>query len=251
MFHEYRPVPIVVRDAETKQPIPGAQVRITYPIVDSSFGPAESDGITGPNGIARLHAAPAGAAGSLLEATAPGYMREDRYLTNPELLSIEPAHWFEKVEGRPVAFVMELYAEPKPCVELVVPPSFRGLVKVKLQIEPNALLQPGQRVFVGDVPSSGEVLIMGHRMLQRVTALDYHARFSDGTPLEATNDVLTVGLRWLKCEGTMQYFVIGNQSEFDSARRSLRESESRPAEKTGKSGGRRGRRGNPPPGDGG
>jgi hypothetical protein len=63
-FHSYRPVPVLVRDAESKQPIPGAHVRISYPLMEPAYAPpADSSGPTGADGVARLRAAPYGEAG--------------------------------------------------------------------------------------------------------------------------------------------------------------------------------------------
>src|ERR1700722_15710187 len=193
-LHAYRPVPIEVRDAETKKPIAGVDVRISYPLANGPFAPAESTATTGPDGIARLSAAPYGDAGTQVEISAKGYMAEYRFVTNPELQAIESAHWFEDVQRRPVALVLEMYAEPRPTVELLVPNYFRGLIKATVKIQDDARIQPGQRRFTYEVPRSGEVLVAGHPMLRRVTPLNYEAKLTDGTVLKEQKDVLTVGL---------------------------------------------------------
>jgi hypothetical protein len=73
-FHQYRPVPVLAQDGETKKPIPGVEVRISYPCADSRWAPYVSTGLSGSDGITRLKAAPYGEAGILVEATAPGFL---------------------------------------------------------------------------------------------------------------------------------------------------------------------------------
>ena len=79
-FYSYRPIAIQVRDAETKQPLPGATVHISYPLVHASQAPYDSVGATAPDGIVRLQAAPSGPAGVLVEVTEKGYLFEQKTL---------------------------------------------------------------------------------------------------------------------------------------------------------------------------
>ena len=243
----YRPVAVEVRDAETKRPIPGAEVRISYPVKNTTFPPMESAGLTAGDGIARLQATPYGDAGTAFEVSAKGYMAEHRYLTAKEVEAFAPAGWFEDVTRRSPGMVLEMYAEPRPTVELIAPIGFRGMIKIKVQTQEGAPLKPGQRLFTYEIPPSGEVLATGHPMLRRVTPLDYKARYPDGTPLERTDNILTVGLRWLKCDGNTQYFVIGNLRDFNEARQWLqREAAGQNQAADGKAGGRHGKRGGDP-----
>src|SRR5690348_7436872 len=78
VLYRYKPVTILVRDAETKQPIAGAEVHISYPLTRPSVAPYESVETTAENGLAHLRAAPGGEAGIVMEATAKGYMSEER-----------------------------------------------------------------------------------------------------------------------------------------------------------------------------
>src|SRR5580704_490058 len=134
VFHPYRPVPVLVRDAETKEPIPGAEVRITYPFTDPELAPWDSVGRSADDGIARLRAAPYGT-GILMEVTAPGRLSEHKDLSADAVGAIEPAGWFESTDRRPASQVIELYAEPRPTVELVVPAGYRGLVRAEIRVQ--------------------------------------------------------------------------------------------------------------------
>src|ERR1700733_2519280 len=165
-LHRYRPVAVLARDAETKKPIPGAEVQLSYPLTQASLAPYNSRGTTPEDGIVRLRAAPYGDLGVRVEANAPGYMYEEKYLTVAEVQAIEPAHWFEDVDRRPAAVVLELYADPHPTVELVVPTDYRGRIKAQFHIEPDAPCPPGQRCFTFTVPPSGVVQMIGPPLLQ-------------------------------------------------------------------------------------
>ncbi len=128
LLHSYRPVPILVRDAETKQPIAGAMRHISYPLLSAPQAPEESRAQTAADGIARLQAAPAGPGGVLLTVCAGEYLTEPQTLSVESVRALKPAGWFEKVEQRPPQLTVELYAGPRPTVELVLPAGFRGLV---------------------------------------------------------------------------------------------------------------------------
>jgi hypothetical protein len=238
-------VAVLVRDIETKQPVPTADVLIFYPFTNSSLAPCASSGKTAADGIVRLRAAPYGEYGIRVEASAPGYMSEGLDVGVAELQKIESAHWFEATEQRPANFVLELYAEPRFGVELVLPPGYRGLVQAHVQIQDEAPCPAGQRCFRFEVPPSGVVSVTGPGVLRRVFPAGYRARYADGSVLTEHMDARTVGFRWLKAEGPDQVFVVGTQNEYDSFSRELMphrgEGESSPRESS-KGSGRGGRR---------
>ena len=80
-IHTYRPVAVQALDAETRQPIPGATVRLWYPGVEPARAPYDLFRTTGDDGIAHLHAAPYGEGGVMMEVTAKGYLFAEKDLT--------------------------------------------------------------------------------------------------------------------------------------------------------------------------
>jgi hypothetical protein len=218
-FYSYRPVSVLVRDAETKKPVPGAEVHISYPLTRPSVAPYDSSGTAGDDGVAHLRAAPFGEAGLRVEASARGYLPEALSVPVQAVDEIPPAPLVGGDRARPVSFVLEVCAGPSPTVELVVPNGFRGLVKAEVQVREDAPCPPGQRCFRYQVEPSGYVLVTGPPLLRRVFTPDYQARFADGTPISRQPDLLAVGFRPLKAEPDVQYFVVGTQSEFDTVRR--------------------------------
>jgi hypothetical protein len=245
----------LVRDAETQEPISGGGVRISYPLTAPAWAPQDSVGTTGADGIARLRAAPSGDAGPLVEVTAPGYLGADKNLPVAVVQAIEPAHLFEAVERRPVNLVVELYAEPRPTVEFIVPAGYHGLVKAEVCVEEDVPGPPGQRCFPYLVPPSGVVQVTGPRLLRRLFPLDFHARYADGTALGRPSGGSELGFWWLRTEGHTEVFLVGTRREFDNLRPADQPGETRAGRSSGggRSGGRgrRNRQAEPPPSDSG
>jgi hypothetical protein len=218
----YRPAPVLVRDAETGQPIVGADVHISYPGADSSFAPTASSGPSGADGIARLQAAPYGDAGILVTVAAKGYLNEHEYVAADEVKALEPAHWFEDVAKRRESLVVALLAEPRPYVELVLPSYTRGVVKTIMHIDDKAPFTPGQRCFIGTVSPFGEVEITGPPLLRHASPIEYRAKFTDGAPLGLPENDNAIGFGWLKSDGKAQYYFVGTKSEYEAARQLAR-----------------------------
>jgi hypothetical protein len=244
VFHSYRPVAVLVQDAESRQPVPGAEVRLHYSLHEGAFNPPhESAGTTARDGVARLEAAPYEAGGVVAAASAPGYLPAEVSVSTAAIREVGPAPLFGADERQPVPVVVEVFAGPWPSVELILPTGYRGLLRVKLRIDPSAPCPPGQRCFSYPVPESGEVEVKGPPLLGRFSPPEYRARYADGTPLSRQAAPLEVGLRWLKVQAGEECFVVGTQSDHDLFRRtSQREAaQSRPA--GGRGGGRGGRHG--------
>jgi hypothetical protein len=245
-LHNYRTVVVEARDAETKQPLAGAELHLSYPLASSSFAPRESLGSTGRDGVVRLEAAPYGDTGVLVDVTLPGYMSERKSYGIDAIQAIKPVGFFESADKRTVNFVVEMFAEPFPGVELVLPDGYRGTVKATVKVRDDITCPPGQRLFSYVVPPSGIVEVTGPSLLRRVFGPDFHARYANGTVLKRQPEEGDVGFWNLKSEGEHEYFVVGTRAEYDMLRRAdLREgnSEGRSSGGKGGGGGGRGRRG--------
>jgi hypothetical protein len=247
-FHSYRPVPILVCDAETKRPIPGAEVNIWYPFGSRFAPPQDSFGVSDGEGIARLRAAPHSDAGIMVAAKAKGYLSEERNVATDTIERIEPEHWFKKDEQRPVSIVVEMYAEPRPAVELTIPTGYRGIVRVKSHLQDDAVWPPGQRIFPCTVDSSGTAEAQLPPLLRRCYPLDYRAKYTNGTMLSRDASPQDIGLHWLRSGVGEEIFVVGTKSDYEYMR-SLSHSagnDGRSGDGGGKDqgGGRRHRRGN-------
>jgi hypothetical protein len=218
-LYSYRPVTVLVRDAETNKPIPGAVVHVSYPLTRPSLGPYDSTATTADDGTAHVRAAPAGEAGLRVEANAPGYLPEVLNVPVQAIEEIRTAPLIGTEPPRPASFVLDMVAGPSPKVELVVPDDFRGLIRAEVQVHDEVPCPPGQRLFRYQVEPSGYVLVSGPAMLRRVFTPDYQARFANGTPVSREGGILDVVFRPLKADIDVQYFVVGNRKDFDEVRR--------------------------------
>jgi hypothetical protein len=227
MFHAYRPVTVLVQDAETHQPIPDANVSIGYLAMLDPFVPRESSGKTGNDGIVELRAAPYHCPSILLDGSVTGYWPERKWMTAEDIRKIEPSSRSRKNRERPADFVLEMYSEPAATVDFVIPNGFRGLVKVKFSPSEKKDWTPGQRLFTYEVPPSGRVLVDGPRLLNSPdTGTEYRGRLADGirlnsypnwpsTSCPSKESATEVAFRWITCTGNYQFFAVGTQEDYD------------------------------------
>jgi uncharacterized membrane protein YgcG len=212
-----RPLPVQVVDAETKQPIRTANVQIVYPFAPSAWDARGSTGNCADDGIARLRVSASDDPAITLEVAALGYMAEEKPLPSAAVKALEPPHLFEITDHRPAAIVVELYAEPRPSVELVLPPGFRGRIRADVRPLDDAPVTPGQRVFGYEVPPTGTIEVVGPPILHRVFAPDFHLRYADNSPLTQNAKDSEVGYWWLKSEGDVQVFLVGTKADYAAA----------------------------------
>jgi uncharacterized membrane protein YgcG len=232
-----KPLGVVVRDAETRKPIPRAEVRISDPLTQPSIKPYDTPVLTGIEGVAQLGAEPNAKNPMDLEAFAKGYQSGTRRITPMEIEAIESAHWFEQTNKRAPKYTLDLYSGAPFSVELLLPPGFRGLIKVEIALRQDMACPPGQRIFTCQVAPagtangteqagtahgteqpagpSGTAQLIGPAILDRVPHAAYLARSAEGTIIENRMDATKVGFRWLKHDGDIEYYVVGTQKEFD------------------------------------
>jgi hypothetical protein len=231
VFHGDQSLIVLVRDAETKKPISTAEVYLCQRLKGEEIAPCRLREFTQADGIARLRTEPLGEYGIQVQAVAQGYLPETQNVSadlangrrQPAGKNDQPA------EQRPSDLILEVYAEPNFSVEFVLPPGYRGLIKAEIQIPDNQPLTPGQRCFRFPVSASGEVLVKGPSVLQRVAPPEFRARYGDGPVLATTMDVEKIGFRWLKGSGSYHYFVVGNQLDYEALHRRLAPEETRAA----------------------
>ena len=255
VFTAYRPVEVLVQDIESKQPIPGATVHLSYPSTPRGDAPRESTETTRENGVAVVQIAPCSDLDILVEVQAPGHLSEYKNLPMEAARELGSGHWYQQADERPIHIVMELYADPSPTVELVLPAGYHGVVRVEMQSRNIVPSPPGQRCFRYNVSAAGDVQIVGPPLLRRVAAPDFRAVYADtGVSLSREARGSEVGLWWLHTEGSNLLFLVGSQYDYENYRgyESME-----PATKQamsgggkGKGGGRGGRHGQQPP-DGG
>ena len=230
----YRPIAIQVRDAETKQPIGGAEVRIWYPTEPPAKAGTNSRGLTQPDGIARMQVSSDPAACPLAELSAPGFLWEEKSLPGKDA----------KKNPHAVDVTFEMYAEPRPTGELVVPTGYRGVIEVKVQVHEDAPAVPSQRAFRAVVSPTGAAEVTGPPILHYVNGQGFQAKYADGTPIKRdVTEFDEVGFWWLKGEESDQLFLVGTKDEYEAHRRSAQDDGGKTRSSGGGKGGGRGGRG--------
>ncbi len=204
------PVSVLIRDAETKEPIPNAVVTVR-PLNDETPNAQRPHATTGPDGIARISAHRPDETLVMVGVTVDGYLPGESSLKDAARL----------VAKLPVNGVIEVYARPRPVVTLILPTNYPGLVKVEIQIDAISQTPPGQREFEVRVPESGTVTLTGPPILRRGLGPEFRARVSDGRtlPLEPKDD--EVGLRWMQSNASEVYFWVGTKAGWAKARSEL------------------------------
>lgn len=220
MFHADRNLAVLVRDAETKKPISTAEVYLCQRLKQDAVASCHSSGLTQADGIARLRAEPPGELGVQLQAVAAGYLSEKLNVSADDLKKIASTTAVPTNEPRRPDFVVEVYPEPAFTVELMMPPGYRGLVKVEIHPQENVPI-PRDHCFRFVMPPSGIVQVAGPSLLQRIAAPDYRARYADGPLLGTAMDADKIGFRWLKGTGSEHYFVVGTQLDYETHHRRL------------------------------
>jgi hypothetical protein len=225
-----RPLTILVRDAETQAPI--ANARIHLHAMEGHL-PGADMGNAGDDGIAHL-AAPGNDTRALgIEAEAKGYMEANTFISSESLKAIEPSPRFGKDKPRPVAVTVDLYAGPRPSVELVIPAGYHGVLKTDRAIEHDLACPPGQRRFTFPVAADGSVRVTGPGMLERVDVADYRFRYEDNAPISSKADHTPLGYWWLRHEGNVDYFVVGDKGDYMLARSDMPDTGDAPPRSSG------------------
>jgi len=235
----YRPVSVAVRDAETKLPIAGAQVRL------SSGGVVDADQPSSTNGVALVRAAAFRDFGSDVHIQAAGYLNEERYLGLETVQHIETAGWLEKLQDRPPTLIVELYADPRPTVTLVVPSGYRGVINVTVDVHEDAPFAPGQRTFRADVGSDGSATLIAPPLLKHLLPTDFEVASVDGVLIKRNAADAERGFWWLHSDGKRQLFYVGTRAEYDAFCKTdstIRGAEAGQDKGRGTGGGRRGGR---------
>jgi hypothetical protein len=243
-LNSYHPAEVLVRDAETKMPVPSAQVRISYPLTRSSFAPHESAGTTNNAGIAKLEVATCEDSFTMVETKAHGFMSRPLDISSEAERQLKPSSWLSWSKPSIAQFTVEMYALPRFCIEFVLPAGYRGFVKAQVEFQEQIPCPASQRVFNYEVQPNGEVHVLAPKVLGQYPPV-YRAKSADGTLLTEEMDATKIGFRWLKRDDSAEYFVVGTLTEYESYQRaaiSRPSGSERHSSEGGKGHGRGGRR---------
>jgi hypothetical protein len=200
-------IAVHIRDAETKAPINGALAKVTD--IRDPVSTRNKMATAGGDGIAQVHALSEGGEG-FLEVSASSYLTETQEI-----------HDGATTKGLQQNIEIELFAGPRPTIELVIPAGFKGLIKAEFNVSAEATGSPGLRTFRYQVGADGHAELAGPPVLRCATPLSFVAIAPDGTPLPKEMGITDTALRWVKTTDTTDYFVYGSQADCNDARKNL------------------------------
>ncbi len=229
-FYLPQTVTFRVRDAETKQPLEGADIHTAYMtmldfgLLFATRGP--TSGRTDADGKLTLVLDPT-KDWLWIDAEAEGYLPE-------------PHMWGASVKKRLVPhgglaggsdFVLDMYKNPAGRVDLTVPDGYRGLVLVRFAAADSPPQRFGQRHFKYDLGFDGRVSIRESGLFERVGGYcRIHTCFPDGKELptidgDSPSTLLStsLALRFITpvWEHHTWVYVLGTKAEADAAMKLL------------------------------
>lgn len=217
MFHDYRPVDVLVRDAETKQPIPYARVTMEYQDFVNPFAPYCSEDVTKEDGTARMWVAAYHVPLEII-VRAEGYLSEWQRLPCRDIPGLAP----DAANRSATPFVLEIFAGPPPTLEFVVPDGYRGIVLARYSKDDETEKLAGKRHFTYFVPHTGIVSVKHRRLVDRPhTAVKVDAHYADGKPLPVFPEDSTVGFRFFSVAQNGQVYVVGTKADHEAWTRRL------------------------------
>jgi hypothetical protein len=222
------PVSVTIRDAETKAPVPGAEVAFLYPTTnDSTSKPKDVISTTDATGIAQIRGVTSDDGLPQVKVTAPGYIVEQRGLPGDALHAMKENNSFWSITSHhdPIFFEMLIFHGPPAVIELTVPVGYRGLIKADVRVREDIVYQRDQRLFTGTVVD-GAVTVDGSPLLKSDYKPIFRARYGDDVPVPVNVQDNEVGFRWLRTEGRTELFVIGTRAELEALRRSTEKANS-------------------------
>jgi hypothetical protein len=195
---------VLVRDAETKQPLPGVQVTGWYARLLDWNPPERPRGVTGADGIASLQVGPRA---FWLRAEVDGYLAADHgFLDAGDILPESP---------RPdrTDYVFELITGPRPNFVLIVPEGYTGPVVLRL-VSGDVPVPRGQRTFEVPVDRKGKArACLPGWMIRDQQRSDVSARYADGKaiPEESGERETGVRFRW----AAPDVYHVGTRQDYD------------------------------------
>ncbi|QJW96283.1 hypothetical protein [Frigoriglobus tundricola] len=241
-LHPSTPLTVLVRDAETHAPLPEATVRLWR--FGSHSEEHDQKFTTGPDGTATPHVAPPDEGGVMVEVNAAGYLPSHSPLPQDVTDALASAKRFHPYKGPPLSVTVEAFAGPRPKAELIIPSSYRGIVKAEIRGRADGPWQAGQRAFTYTLPpgSNGVIRLDGPMVFDLPSGPEIVAKFSNGSPIPSDAKNTEVAFRWIRRNGNDVYFVVGTSVDAETARRQLgaNDIESGPPPKKSDGGGGRG-----------
>lgn len=201
IFHKYRPLHVVVRDAETKQPLAKVEVTGLYLTMLDIFGPTAPRGTTDRNGAVTLQIGP---------RPFSLFISEDGYLYT-QAVGVASDH-----------LVIDLKPESRPTFVLITPNRYRGLITVKYEPSETIKVEPTKRTYEIPVSDDGQAVVRLPAALCRTAAGRWvTAREINGKRVRRNCNINTgeIGLWPLRKTDETEMYLVGDGEEWEKVRR--------------------------------
>ncbi len=210
VFYSYYPARVTVRDAETGAPIFGAQVGVYYVYMFVLNAPHPDSASTNERGEAHVQAA----------TFTPQWNAGGQKATHPKVAPYAGCDLWKKSGQN---WEVWLYREPQPRITIIVPPGYRGPLKVE-RIPLAAFVQdaPGKREFTFHATAKGYVGINASPLLMRREVYPPSAEYEGGQPIPENDWHVTptdIALRPVESQGLERdLYIIGTEDDVKAIR---------------------------------
>jgi hypothetical protein len=219
LFHEYRPMHVLVRDAETKQPLAGVEVRGWYMTMMDVFGPNTPHGTTDKDGLVTLQIGPDRL--FVLRVIEDGYLLADTDATQEYFKKLPRKGDPDDLPGR-IDFVFDLKPEEHPTFILIIPDNYRGLVKVCYEPTETVKVER-RRNYEIPVGVDGLAVVRMPEALCRPAAIRWvtAAREKSGKRVERNLDMNSrqIGLWPLRKTDDIEVYFVGTAAKWEKLQR--------------------------------
>lgn len=206
VFRERRAMTVQVLDGDTREPVGGATVCVSYPNMLDFTAPQPTEMTTDGNGLATLRVADYH--GHSVRAAHSNYRVSDDFQQNATEFRELPKRGDGRVKH---TFLAYSNSTPRPTVELVVPNGYRGPVKIRYETEEQPTA--GRRSFKFPVSPTGHVTIRGPRLLTERPKPDFAVAYEDGTVIASYGRPGQDAFRWVHCGTDSDLYVIGTEAD--------------------------------------
>jgi hypothetical protein len=214
LFNEYRPMHVMVRDAETKEPIAGVEITGMATRMLDVFGPIPPHGTTDASGQATLSAGLDRGLDLIFEAD--GYLRKNinSSITAEDVQSLPKAEDPSRID-----LLINLERDPKATFVLIVPNHYRGLLRIRF--EPTEGIEVAQKAtyLVPVGPDGRAVVRLPKAICRKEGERNVAAREVSGKHVKwehHCSEPEKIGLRWVHSTEDTELYIIGSGKEVEA-----------------------------------
>lgn len=212
-FHSNEALDVLVLDAETGEPLPGALVEVEYSRGGLQLNaPRNRSRQTDANGRASIVVAAGELATPLWYVSAEGYIKYYRLASGNQRVPWNLVA--EQHDGSATTVKVRLYREPDPTVTLIVPDGYVGPLFIRtVEVDGYVLGAPGQRDFEYTVSDDGYVEMEVSPLLFLSGGMPLRTRYMSGRMIPPASGFGATRLYRVFSLGSKRLWVIGTEDD--------------------------------------